>query len=206
MTTLRTALVTALTVSLATSACGGSKTPAVAAPTPAASQPHGVVTTASAAVHRFGEAADVIGGNNASPVTLTPVGVLYSKGPYRGTEGPANGWFIAIAVHAVPTKFSETLQPPTGGFAWEAGDRVLTESQGNASNTPWAAEVPVFSSDQPIAVGQTRLGIVTFDVPKKGGVLTYANPDQSGTIRWQIPATDTGTGLDSVRKRIKLFS
>lgn len=206
MTAMRTAAITGATVLLAATGCGSGKStgsPPAKTTAPLAS----AASPAADVVHPFGQPATV-DGDKGNPVQLTPVGILYDKGPYRGTDGPVNGWFVAIALMAKPLKAPDTLQPFEGGFTWKAGSQVLTDSLGNASNTPWVGATPVFSSDQPMQVGEDRLGIQTFDVPTKGGELnfTVVGANRTVVVRWKMPAADTGTGLTSVRKRIKLFS
>lgn len=136
------------------------------------------------------------------------IGVLYDRGPYRGVDGPVHHWFVAIALHATATSSADTLQPFTGGWTWVAGDTATDPSDGNADDTPWSGATSVFSSDQPIQPGQTRLGIITFDVPAKGGELDFTTQGASRTVvtRWTIPAAAQGTGLQDVRKRIALFA
>ncbi|RMI39866.1 hypothetical protein EBO15_28270 [Actinomadura harenae] len=61
-------------------------------------------------------------------------------------------------------------------------------------------------SKTPIEPAHPEIGIVTFDVPIKGGRLLYVDPGDHSITSWTLPTADQGTGLDKVRKRIKLFS
>lgn len=154
---------------------------------------------------RFGQPATVAGADGGH-LTVTPVGVLYHRGPYTsGLEGPANGWYAAVAlrVEAVGGQDRPLAPAEGGGWRWRAGEQQIDTVDGNTATSPWVGEVPEFGD--PILPGRPQAGVVTFDVPAKGGELQYVAADGSVTS-WTVPAADTGSGLDKVRARIKLFS
>jgi hypothetical protein len=155
---------------------------------------------------QLGQAATVTG-ENGGQLKVTPVGVLFHKGPYNsGLDGPENGWFVAVAIRAEAVSQQDRLAAPIsgGGFRWRGQEQTIWSGEGNASGTPWVGSVPEFGD--PIEPGSPEMGVETFDVPTKtGGRLLYINADGS-LVSWQLPATDTGTGLAKVRSRIKLFS
>lgn len=193
-----------LAAALVLSGCGGGE--AEGNPPPA---PPGDTAGAQAAqqpkTHQFGQAATVAGAGGGQ-LRVTPVGVLYHKGPYNsGVEGPANGWFVAVAarVEAVDKQDRPPAPIEGGGWRWRSGEQQYDTGDGNATTTPWVGEVSEFGD--PILPGKPQAGVVTFDVPAKGGELQYVAAD--GTVTsWTMPAADTGSGLDKVRQRIKLFS
>lgn len=195
-------------LALALTACGGGDSksggqksagsPTAAKPTPAATL-------------TWGQPAEVYG-YNFTKIRVTPTAVLYHRGPYTsGLEGPENGWYAIISVKA------EALSKPDspaggaggGGFEWRGSGQTLTEMDGNTSSTPWVGSAPEFGVDSPIEAGDPREGIVTFDVPAKGGRLVYMSPaDNTISAAWTLPDADQGStpGMVKVRKRIKLFS
>lgn len=190
---------------LALTACGGSdnKPPAgTAAKPPAATPPTATRTVA------WGQPAEVLGANQTK-IRVTPQALLYDKGS-KDAGTPDNGWFVAISVKAEATTGPDTTSGGMygGGFQWRGSGQTITEMDGEASNTAWVGASPEFGVDSPIEPGDPREGIVTFDVPAKGGRLVYLSPeDNTITASWTIPPADQGStpGLTKVRKRIKLF-
>jgi hypothetical protein len=189
--------------------CGGeadteqdSAAPSTAAPK-AAATPAGPQTRQVA----WGQPAEVLG-TNLEKMRVTPIGVLYHKGPYKGVDGPENGWFVAIAVKAEALTSAETVAGGAGGggFHWRGNSQTMSPGDGNAVATPWVGEVNEFGVDTLIEPGSPEVGIVTFDVLAKGGRLLYLSPADNSITSWDLPMADQGTGLDKVRERIKLFS
>jgi hypothetical protein len=164
----------------------------------------GVITPAAPQNLRWGQAGEVVG-ENSGKIRVTPQGLMYHRGPYKGTDKPENGWFIAIALKAEALTQQDDFVAPAGGggFRWRGQGQTIWGGEGNASSTPWVGAVPEFGD--PIEPGSPESGIETFDVPVKGGRLLYINADES-IVSWELPAGDTGIGLDKVRARIKLFS
>lgn len=155
----------------------------------------------------WGQPAEVLGAN-LRKLRVTPIGVLYHRGPYKDTEGPENGWFVAIAIKAEAVDGVESVAGGAGGggFHWRGGGQTLWSGDGNAVATPWVGAVPELG-DAPIEPGSPEVGIETFDVPSKaGGRLLYISPEDNSITSWVLPSSDQGVGLDKVRARIKLFS
>jgi len=198
--------VTALLAVLALSACSGGD-PA----TPGAGRSAGASTSPTQPQPKrlaWGQPAEVIGAKGGK-LRITPLGVLYHRGPYTsGVDGPENDWFVVIALKAEAIDKPDSPQPPMsgGGFMWQGNSEKITSIDGNATSTPWVGAVNEFSN-VPIQPGESEVGIETFDVPTKtGGRLIYVNADDQSVTSWDLPSTDQGTGLDKVRKRIKMFS
>lgn len=175
---------------------------------PAAAKPNDDFTQGeikpTSKTYTFGQSAVVVGAAGGQ-LTVTPVGVLYHRGPYQGGDKPENGWFVAIAarIEAVGKQDRPPAPVEGGGWRWRAGEEQFDTGDGNATTTPWVGAVPEF--DDPILPGKPQAGIVTFDVPQRGGELQYV--DTTGSVTsWTMPSADTGAGLDKVRARIKLFS
>jgi hypothetical protein len=170
---------------------------------PPAAQP-AEQTPATPQTHQWGQAATVTGAEGGQ-LKVTPLGVLYHRGPYRGVDGPANGWFVAIALRIEALDRQDRLVAPAegGGWGWRSGEQQIDTIDGNATSTPWVGEVPEFGD--PILPGKPQAGVVTFDVPAKGGELQYTSADGVVTS-WRVPAAATGSGLEKVRQRIKLFT
>lgn len=166
----------------------------------------GVITPAAAKNYPWGQPATVVG-ENGGQIKVTPLGILYHKGPYTsGVQGPANGWFVAIALRAEAVNKQDDFVAPIGGggWRWRGQEQTIDTVAGNATSAPWAgSSVPHFGD--PIEPGSPEMGVETLDIPVKGGRLLYVAADQSITS-WDLPAADTGTGLDKVRARIKEFS
>lgn len=187
--------------SITLTACGNGKTSAPNT-SPAAS-------TALATPKRltWGQPSEVVG-TNGGKLRITPLGVLYHRGPYKGVDGPENNWFVAIALRGEAVDKPDSMAAPMtgGGFMWQGDGEKLTSVDGNATSTPWVGSVNEFSN-VPIQLGEPEVGIATFDVSSKaGGRLLYVNPGDYSVTSWDLPVNDQGTGLDKVRKRIKLFS
>lgn len=156
-------------------------------------------------VTQFGQPATVIGAGGGQ-LKVTPVGVLYHRGPYTSElEGPANGWFVVVAarIEAVGKQDRPPAPIEGGGWRWRSGEQQIDTGDGNTGTTPWVGEVPEF--DDPILPGQPQAGVITFDAPAKGGYLLYVGVDGAVTS-WTVPDADMGTGLAKVRARIKDFS
>lgn len=192
---------------LALTACGGGgdKKPEAAPPAKAPAATPGPKKLA------FGQPAEVLGTDDVR-LRVTPTAVLYHRGPYKGVDGPENGWFVAIAIKAEAIDQPGTTAGGAGGggFEWRGSGQTITAMDGNSSSTPWVGAVPELTVDQPIEVGDPREGIETFDIPAKaGGRLVYLNPDDSSiTATWDLPAADQGStpAIVKVRKRIKMFT
>ncbi|MFC4906651.1 hypothetical protein [Actinomadura gamaensis] len=190
---------------LGLAACGGGSKHADQ-PTNAAPTPGETAQKPSPKSLKWGEPAEVTG-HNFKKLRVTPVGLLYSKGPYKDGDGPENGWFIALAIKA------EAVQEPDstaggaggGGFQWRGASQTITEMDGN-STAPWAGAANGFGVDEPLQPGSPEVGIVTLDIPAKGGRLLYVDPGDHSITSWTLPTVDQGTGLDKVRKRIKMFT
>lgn len=186
-------------IALLAAGCGSSHTPASQAVPPAAVQPKGQTRPAPIA---FGQPAYVLG-DGGQRLRITPTGVLYSKGPYKhapGTESQ-NGWFVAVALKVEAPDAPASLPAPIsgGGLEWYGGQQELSEMSGNAANNPWTGRVVELGST-PVDPARPVTGIVTFDVPVRGGQLLYRDPVSKAVTSWTVPATDQGSGLDGVRK------
>lgn len=153
----------------------------------------------------WGQPAEVLG-TNLRKLRVTPFGLLYHRGPYNGIDGPANGWFVAIAVKAEAITQPETVAGGAGGggFSWRGAGQTI-DIVGNSA--PWEGSVNLFSVDVPLEPGSPEAAIVTFDVPSKtGGRLLYVSPEDQSIVSWTLPSTDQGRGLEGVRKQIARFS
>ena len=164
----------------------------------------GVVTPGAPKTIPWGQPGEVVG-ENGGKLKVTPLGVLYHKGPYKGVDGPENGWFVAIVMRAEAVSQQDDFLAPAsgGGFRWRGQGQTLWGGEGNATSAPWVGAVPAFGD--PIEPGEAAVGVETYDAPVKGGRLIYINQDES-IVSWTLPAADTGSGLEKVRKRIKEFS
>lgn len=180
---------------------------------PAAAQPNDDFTQGevkpTSKTYTFGQSAVVVGAAGGQ-LKVTPVGVLYHRGPYNSDlDGPANGWYVAVAakVEAIDSPEAVAGGAGGGGFHWRGSGQTIWSGDGNATSAPWAGAVNGFGVDVPIEPGSPEVGVETFDVPaKEGGRLLYLSPEDNSITSWPLPAEDTGTGLDKVRARIKLFS
>jgi hypothetical protein len=155
----------------------------------------------------WGQPAEVLG-TNLRKMRVTPVGVLYHRGPYNGVDGPQEGWFVAIAVRAEAIGSPEAPAGGAGGggFSWRGGGETI-DGIGSSVSAPWEGSVNGFGVDTPLEPGSPEIGIVTYYVPTKaGGRLLYISPEDQSIVSWPLPAADQGTGLDAVRKQIKRFS
>lgn len=172
---------------------------------PAEKAPQAPAAPAAPKTLGFGQAATVTGAEGGQ-LKVTPVGVLYHRGPYTsGLDAPANGWFVAVAVRIEAVGKQDRPAAPIegGGWRWRSGEQQIDTMDGNSSSTPWVGEVSEFGD--PILPGKPQAGVITFDAPAKGGEFQYVTADQVVTS-WTVPAADTGTGLAKVRARIKLFT
>jgi hypothetical protein len=158
----------------------------------------------------WGQSAYVLGANG-NELKVTPVGVLYSKGPYRRLPNgsPTRGWWIAIAVQAeaVTAPDAPGVAASGGGFSWYGQGEDLNEINGGGSDAPWVGRVPVFDTTTQVQPGQPQIGVLSFDVPTRtGAFLRYANPNSAQVVSWSLPGSDQGTGLDAVTTALKQFS
>lgn len=194
-----------LASSIALAACGNEKSPAANA-SPGDSKD---ASTGPPMAKRltWGQPGEIVG-TNGGKLRITPLGLLYHRGPYKGVNGPENAWFVAIALRGEAVDRPDSTAAPMtgGGFMWQGGGEKLTSVDGNATSTPWIGSVNEFSN-VPIQPAEPEVGIETFDVSSKtGGRLLYVNPETYSVTSWELPTNDQGTGLDKVRNRIKLFS
>jgi hypothetical protein len=156
----------------------------------------------------WGAPADVLG-MDMRPMRVTPVGVLYHKGPYQDGDKPENGWYLAIAIQAEAATSPEALVVGAngGGFEWRGSGQTIASWDGGATTAPWVGSVNEFTVDRPLEPGSPEVGITTFDVPSKnGGRLLYVSPKDNSITWWPVPPADQGTGLTKVRAKIKEFS
>ncbi|MFG2006841.1 hypothetical protein ACGFNU_47620 [Spirillospora sp. NPDC048911] len=188
---------------LTSTACGGTNDEPGAAPKNN-DFTQGVVTPAAPKNLPWGQPG-IVTGESGGQIKVTPVGVLYHRGPYKGSDPPENGWFVAIALRAeAVTKQDDFVAPAGGGgFRWRGDGQTIWGGEGGTSTNVWVGAVPEFGD--PIEPGSPEDGVETFDIPAKGGRLLYINADES-IVSWQLPTADTGTGLAKVRARIKEFS
>jgi hypothetical protein len=198
------AIAAILLTALALTACSGD-------PAPVGNPPNTAIDTSTAPAaptHLAWGKTATVSGHGGNPLRITPVGVLYDKGPYKGVNGPENGWFVAIAVRveAVERQDSPAAPAGSGGFSWRGAEQTIDGIEGNASSSPWVGAVNGFGIDSPIEPGSPEVGIETFDVPSKGGRLIYVSPVDQAITSWELPTADTGTGLDKVKQRIRDFS
>jgi hypothetical protein len=193
--------ITATAIALSLTACSSDAPSGEAKPvsTPSPAGPQSKQLT-------WGQPAEVLG-TNLRKLRVTPIGVLYHRGPYNGVDGPQEGWFIAIAVKAEAVTAPEAPAGGAGGggFSWRGAGQTIDGI--SAASAPWEGSVNGFGVDTPLEPGSPEVGIVTFDVPTKtGGRLLYVSPEDASITSWPLPAADQGTGLDGVRKQIKRFS
>lgn len=208
-----TAIALPLVLALSLAGCGGGNS---AGPTPTQGDQGDVIGTSAAPPApvrlQWGQPGEVTG-SGGSKIRLTPVGVLYSKGPYPklldGTTNgaPENGWFVAVAIRAAPTTQADGPDESlTGsGFMWQGAEQKVTPDGGNTGGSPWVGTVNEFGN-VPIQPGESEVGVLTFDVPAKGGRLLYVDPVDQSITSWDLPADAQGTGLDKVKARIRKFT
>jgi hypothetical protein len=155
----------------------------------------------------WGQPATVTG-HNGHQLKVTPVGVLYHRGPYQDGDRPENGWFVALALKVEALQQPDAPAAPIsgGGLRWRGANQTITTVDGNATSAPWVGSVNEFGTDAPIEPGSPEVGIESFDIPTKGGRLLYVSPVDQSITSWTLPAADQGTGLDKVRMKIKQFS
>lgn len=196
-----------LALALSIAGCGGNNG---TGPTPTEGDQGDVIGTSAAPPApvrlQWGQPGEVTGAGG-SKVKLLPLGILYSKGPYKGLEGPENGWYVALAVRAAPTTQADGPDESlTGsGFMWQGAEQKLTPGDGNTGGSPWVGTINEFGNI-PIQPGESEVGVLTFDIPVKGGRLLYVDPIDQSITSWDLPTATGGTGLSKVVQRIKKFS
>ncbi|WP_433542071.1 hypothetical protein ACQP10_37935 (plasmid) [Streptosporangium sandarakinum] len=134
-------------------------------------------------------------GEKGNPLEITPVGVYYHPGDAQYGKSK-NGMFLAVGVKVTATGEADQISAPfTGhGFRWEGGGETITSAEGG--QPPWVGRVNTPIS-QDIQAGDYAAYVITFDVPERGGTLTYLSADGTQQ-RWAVPARSGGQGLKKV--------
>ncbi|MGI5169867.1 hypothetical protein ACQEU3_46680 [Spirillospora sp. CA-253888] len=200
---MRRIVITAAAATLLLTSCGDSNNAATQPDTPSAKPS---TTTPQNKQVPWGKPAEVTG-TGGHKLRITPTGVLYHRGPYKGVDGPENGWFAAISlrVEAVDQADAVLAGAGNGGLQWKGNGQTITNAD-SGGNAPWVGAVNQLGGDSPIQPRRAELAVETFDIPARGGWLGYANPDGS-LVEWNMPVTDQGSmGLAKVRAKIREFS
>lgn len=180
----------------AVTAC--SSTPQAASPDQAS--PSAPAAHPSPTVLRFGQPA-VGTGEGGKKLQLTPLGVVYNKGGDAASGlAPTNGTFVAVAIKVVAEDDGDHVPPPISGkgFMWRGSDGEMNDPDSG----PWSGSVNDFTSTHDFQPGEPEIAYITFDVPARGGTLTYISPDGS-RARWSIPRAQGGKGLAQILRQVK---
>lgn len=203
---MRAPVITLALAALTATGCGSSghaaPPPAAAPSAPGASAPSGPKGKAEPTPLAFAQPGIVLGDQGAR-LRITPLGVLYSKGPYPRLPGadPQNGWYVAIALRVEALDTADKIPAPIsgGGLEWYGNQQIETIMSGNGTGYPWIGRVTAIDST-PVQPDMPVTGILTFDIPFKGGQLVYRFADAATVVRWNLPTSDQGTGLEQVHK------